>query len=128
MDRVDLKNVLPITDWFGEYNAAWLRSDLVAGATVAAAVIPEGMAYASLAGLPLETGLYASLAAVTAYLFVGTSKQVIVGPTSALAVLLVTQVGAVAANVQERTSHSSESRRSWWERLRSLGGFFALVS
>ncbi|MFC6977213.1 SulP family inorganic anion transporter [Halomicroarcula sp. GCM10025709] len=92
----DIGTLLPIVEWLREYEPGWLRADLVAGLTVGAAVVPEGMAYAALAGLPLETGLYASLAAVTAYLVVGTSKQVIVGPTSALAVLLATQVGAVA--------------------------------
>ncbi|MDS0280959.1 SulP family inorganic anion transporter [Haloarcula onubensis] len=89
--------VLPIYQWLREYDPSWLRGDIVAGLTVAAAVIPEGMAYASLAGLPPETGLYASLFAVVAYLFVGSSRQVVYGPTSALAVLLATQVRGVGA-------------------------------
>ncbi|WP_254769003.1 SulP family inorganic anion transporter [Salinilacihabitans rarus] len=83
-------------EWLPRYDASWLRLDVVAGITVAASVIPEGLAYASLANLPPETGLYAGLLAVVAYLFFGTSRQVIVGPTSALAILLASGVGAVA--------------------------------
>ncbi len=84
-------SLFPIVEWLRRYDRSWLRSDVFAGITVAAAVIPESMAYASLAGLPPETGLYASLFAVSTYLFFGTSKQVIYGPTSALAVLLAAQ-------------------------------------
>lgn len=97
MSRFDLERVVPSAEWLREYDTGWFRTDLVAGLTVGAAVVPEGMAYAALAGLPLETGLYASLAAVTVYLFLGSSRQVIVGPTSALSILLATQVGAIAA-------------------------------
>lgn len=95
--RARLGAALPVVAWAREYDRSWFSGDLVAGVTVGAAVVPEAMAYASLAGLPPETGLYASLAAVSVYLFVGTSRQVVFGPTSALAVLLLTQVGAVAA-------------------------------
>ncbi len=95
-DRL-VESVLPIVRWLPRYERSWLRPDLFAGITVAAAVLPEGMAYASLAGLPPETGLYASLLALVAYVFVGTSKQVIYGPTSALAILVASGVGSVAA-------------------------------
>ncbi|WP_433625738.1 SulP family inorganic anion transporter [Halomicrococcus sp. NG-SE-24] len=88
---------LPVLEWFPQYDTSWLRPDVVAGITVAAAVIPEGLAYASLANLPPQTGLYAGLMAVSVYLFFGTSRQVIVGPTSALAILLASGVGSVAA-------------------------------
>ncbi len=84
-------------EWLPRYDASWLRLDVVAGITVAASVIPEGLAYASLANLPPETGLYAGLMAVVAYLLFGTSRQLIVGPTSALAILLASGVGAVAS-------------------------------
>ena len=92
-----VESVFPIVRWLPRYERSWLRLDLFAGITVAAAVLPEGMAYASLAGLPPETGLYASLLALVAYVFVGTSKQVIYGPTSALAILVASGVGSVAA-------------------------------
>jgi len=89
-------SVLPVLEWTRRYDRSWLRLDVVAGITVAASVVPEGLAYASLANLPPETGLYAGLMAVVAYFFFGTSRQVIVGPTSALAILLATGIGAVA--------------------------------
>ncbi len=90
-------SILPVLEWLPRYDASWLRLDVIAGVTVAASVIPEGLAYASLANLPPETGLYAGLMAVTAYLLFGTSRQLIVGPTSALAILLAGSVGAVAS-------------------------------
>ncbi|MFH5843388.1 SulP family inorganic anion transporter [Haladaptatus sp. CMAA 1909] len=89
--------VLPVSNWLPRYDRSWLRADALAGITVGAAVLPEGMAYASLAGLPPETGLYASLLALLVYVFVGTSRQVVYGPTSALAILVATGVGSVAA-------------------------------
>ncbi len=88
--------VLPVSNWLPRYDRSWLRADALAGITIGAAVLPEGMAYASLAGLPPETGLYASLLALLVYVFVGTSRQVVYGPTSALAVLVATGVGSVA--------------------------------
>ncbi|MFC5970000.1 SulP family inorganic anion transporter [Halomarina salina] len=90
------RTVFPVAQWLPDYDRSWLRLDLVAGLTVTASVIPEGMAYATLAGLPPQTGLYAALLAVVAYTLFGTSRQVIVGPTSALAILLAGGVGAVA--------------------------------
>lgn len=90
-------SVFPVVDWLPDYDRTWLRFDVVAGVTVAASVIPEGLAYAALAGLPPQTGLYAGLLATVTYFFVGTSRQLIVGPTSALAILLASGVGSVAA-------------------------------
>ncbi|WP_245242781.1 SulP family inorganic anion transporter [Natronococcus sp. JC468] len=91
-----LSSILPVLEWLPQYGTSWLRADIIAGITVAAAVVPEGLAYASLANLPPETGLYAGLMAAIAYLFLGTSRQVMVGPTSALAILLASGVGVVA--------------------------------
>ncbi|MFD1512324.1 SulP family inorganic anion transporter [Halomarina rubra] len=88
--------VLPVVEWLPRYRRSWLRLDVVAGLTVTASVIPESMAYATLAGMPPQTGLYAALLAVLAYALFGTSRQVVVGPTSALAILLAGSVGAVA--------------------------------
>ncbi|NKE36140.1 sulfate permease [Natronococcus sp. JC468] len=91
-----MSSILPVLEWLPQYGTSWLRADIIAGITVAAAVVPEGLAYASLANLPPETGLYAGLMAAIAYLFLGTSRQVMVGPTSALAILLASGVGVVA--------------------------------
>lgn len=88
--------VLPVTEWLPAYDRSWIRTDIVAGITVAAAVIPESLAYASLAGLPPETGLYAALLGAATYVLFATSRQVIVGPTSALSILLLAGVGPIA--------------------------------
>lgn len=65
---------LPVVQWLRSYDCAWLRLDVVAGMTVAAAMIPEGLAYASLANLPPQAGLYAGFFATITYVFLGTSR------------------------------------------------------
>ena len=86
--------------------AAWLRSyrtknftvDLVAGLSLAAFVIPESLAYASLAGLPPVTGLYCYLVAGIAYALFGSSRQLAVGPTSSLAIVVAAGVASVTGD------------------------------
>jgi high affinity sulfate transporter 1 len=87
---------LPILGWLPAYDRSWLRPDLVAGLTVWALLVPEAMAYADLAGMPPETGLYAALGAIVAYAIFGTSKQLFVGPSSTVAILSLSTVGAIA--------------------------------
>ena len=94
--RHSAESLLPVTKWLPEYDRSWIRTDVLAGITVAAAVIPEGLAYASLAGLPPQTGLYAALMGAVAYVFFASSRQVLLGPTSALAILLLAGVGPIA--------------------------------
>ncbi|MFH0822399.1 MAG: sulfate permease [Pseudomonadota bacterium] len=87
---------LPILQWLPNYKKEWLRPDLVAGMTLAAFTIPEAIAYAELADLPPQTGLYASIAAPILYMFLGTSRQLAVGPTSAVSILTASGLGALA--------------------------------
>ena len=87
MSPLSLRRVLPITDWMGNYQRPDLRSDLAAGLTIAAMLIPQGMAYALLAGLPPEIGLYASTLPVLAYAIFGTSRQLAVGPVAIVSLL-----------------------------------------
>ena len=70
------------------YGAADLRGDLGAGLTLTALLVPAGMGYATAAGLPPETGLYASIAALVAYALVGPSRVLVLGPDSSLAPLI----------------------------------------
>jgi SulP family sulfate permease len=79
---------LPIASWLPQYRFAWLRFDLLAGATLAAYAVPVSLAYAGLAGLPPQTGLYCYLVAGLGYAIFGSSRHVAVGPTSAIALLL----------------------------------------
>lgn len=91
-----LARLLPILDWAPGYQGKWFSADLLAGITVAAFCIPESMAYAGLAGLPPQAGLYASLLAVFAYALFGTSRQAAIGPTSALAILVASGLAGLA--------------------------------
>src|SRR5215218_1190339 len=90
------REILPITAWLGSYSLRRLGADLVAGLSLAAFVIPESLAYASLAQLPPVTGLYCYLVAGIAFALFGTSRQLAVGPTSALAITVATSVVVMA--------------------------------
>ena len=87
--------VIPIPRWLREYRAPSLRLDIVAGLSLAAFAIPESLAYASLAELPPVSGLYCYLVAGIAYALFGTSRQLAVGPTSALAIAVATGIAAL---------------------------------
>src|SRR5688572_31685905 len=70
------------------YDRGWLRSDLVAGVVLAAILVPQGMAYAELAGLPPVTGLYTTVACLVGYALMGPSKILVLGPDSSLGPLI----------------------------------------
>jgi len=82
-----LKSYFPILEWLPNYDKGWLRGDVIAALTLWALLVPEAMAYAGIAGMPPETGLYAAPLALIAYAIFGTSKQLDVGPSSAVAAL-----------------------------------------
>jgi len=88
--------LLPVRDWLPRYERRWLRPDLVAAAAVWAVLVPEGMAYASLAGLPPQAGLFAALAPLLAYAVLGTCRQITVGPSSAIAAYSAAAVAPLA--------------------------------
>ena len=96
------RRFLPILRWLPAYDRGALRFDVIAGATVWGLLVPESMAYAGLAGLRPQAGLYTLLATLAAYAIFGTSRHVIAGPTSAAAELLassVTSLGHTGADV-----------------------------
>ena len=78
---------VPMVHWLPRYQFAWLRGDLTAGAVVAALAIPQALGYASIAGAPVEVGLYALPVALVAYAVFGSSRQLVVGPVSTVSVL-----------------------------------------
>ena len=94
-DRNGWPRWIPAAAWIPSLGAAGVRLDVVAGLSLAAFVIPELLAYASLAQLPPVTGLYCYLVAGIAYAIFGTSRQLAVGPTSALAVVIAASVAAL---------------------------------
>lgn len=79
------------------YDRTWLRGDLIAGATVAAYLIPQVMAYSGLAGLPPVAGLWAALPALAVYALLGSSRQLSVGPESTTALMTATVIAPLAA-------------------------------
>ncbi len=93
-----LRRFIPLFDACANYDLKQLRSDLIAGLTTAVLLVPQGMAYALLAGLPPVVGLYASLVPAIAYAFIGTSRQLSVGPVAMDSLLVATGVGAISAS------------------------------
>lgn len=91
-----LVSLLPILQWARHYKTDKLRGDLSAGLTVTAMLIPQGMAYAMLAGLPPIYGLYASIAPPLIYALFGTSRQLSVGPVALDSLLVAAGVGIIA--------------------------------
>ena len=82
-----IKKYLPILQWANIYQSEWLRLDIVAGLTTAAVVIPQALAYATIAGLPVEAGLYAVLGLMIVYAILGTSRVLMVSVTSTISIL-----------------------------------------
>ena len=94
--RGGLAAFFPILGWLPRYERGWLRSDLIAGLTVMALLVPEGMAYAELAGMPPQTIFYAAPAALLLYAIFGTSRQLVVVVSSVQAVMSYSIVSALA--------------------------------
>jgi len=84
---------LPMLDWLSSYRRDWLRPDVVAGMTTAAVVIPKAMAYATIAGLPVEVGLYTAFVPLIVYAVLGTSRPMSVTTTTTIAILVGTELG-----------------------------------
>ena len=91
-----MKNFIPILTWLPNYDRANLRGDISAGLTVGIMLIPQGMAYAMLAGLPPIYGLYASLIPLILYAIFGTSRQLSVGPVAMVALMVAAGVSTIA--------------------------------
>ena len=87
---------LPFLDWLPKYTRKDFRGDTVAGLTVGIILIPQGMAYAMIAGLPPVYGLYAALFPVLIYAFLGTSRQIAVGPVAMDSLVVAAGLGSLA--------------------------------
>ena len=94
---MQLKNHLPILDWLPNYQKSWFKGDLFAGITIGVMLIPQGIAYAIIAGLPPIYGLYTAMIPQIVYAFLGTSRQLAVGPAAMDSLIVVSGVGALAA-------------------------------
>ena len=89
--------LFPITEWLPQYPRTNLRGDVIAGIALAGLLIPEAMGYAGIAGLPPQAGLYATAFGLLAYAIFGSSRQLVVSPTSASSAILAATVAPLAA-------------------------------
>ncbi|KAH8160970.1 hypothetical protein CIB48_g7277 [Xylaria polymorpha] len=92
-----IRSLFPFLDWIFHYNLKWLLGDLIAGITVGFVVVPQGMAYALLAGLKPEFGLYTSFVGFILYFLFATSKDITIGTVAVMSSL----VGSTVARVTE---------------------------
>ena len=107
---------LPSISRLAEYRADWLRGDIVAGVTLAAYAIPVSLAYAGLAGLPPQAGVYGYLLGGLGYALLGSSRQLAIGPTSAISLMIAGTVGEMAGGDMQR-----------YAQIASLAGFTVAV-
>src|SRR5512147_991942 len=124
----------PPAQWLPAYQAKWLRHDAVAGVTLAAYGIPVSLAYASLAGLPPQYGIYCYLVGGLFYALFGSSRQLAIGPTSAISMLVGVTVAGMASGDPGRWADiaaltalvmASMCVLAWLLRLSSLVNFIS---
>ena len=87
---------LPLLQWLPNYRREWLRADLVAGVTTAAVVIPKALAYATIAGLPIQVGLYTAFVPLIVYAMLGSSRPMSATTTTTIAILTGAELAIVA--------------------------------
>ena len=92
---MNLRSSIPVFEWLPLYRRDWLRLDVVAGLTTAAVVLPKSMAYATVAGLPIQIGLYTAFVPMIIYALLGTSRPLSVSTTTTLAILTGAELGVV---------------------------------
>ena len=100
---------VPSAQWLAGYQIGWLGSDMIAGLTLAAYAIPVSLAYAALAGLPPQVGIYGYLLGGLGYALLGSSRQLAVGPTSAISLMIAGSVGAMAEGDAQRYAPDRQS-------------------
>src|ERR1700748_1020150 len=86
----------PPAQWLAEYRSNCLRHDIIAGVTLAAYAIPVSLAYAALAGLPPQIGVYGYMLGGIGYALLGASRRLAIGPTSAISLMIAATVGVLA--------------------------------
>ncbi|MET3844446.1 SulP family inorganic anion transporter [Bradyrhizobium sp. OAE829] len=94
--RTGWVRIFPPSIWLAEYQPSWLRHDAIAGVTLAAYAIPVSLAYAGLAGLPPQVGIYGYMLGGIGYALLGSSRQLAVGPTSAISLMIAGTAGSLA--------------------------------
>src|SRR5574341_875894 len=98
--RGRIARILPVLDWGRAYSRDDLSGDLLAGVVTAILLVPQGMAFGLLAGLPPQAGLYASILPPIAYAFLGTSRTLAVGPVSVAAIMVAQALAHIAPGAE----------------------------
>ncbi|MGB5038236.1 MAG: SulP family inorganic anion transporter, partial [Blastocatellia bacterium] len=127
-------NMFPPRQWLPNYRLSWLGADVVAGVTLAAYAVPVSLAYAALAGVPPETGIYGYILGGIGYALFGSSKHLAVGPTSAISMLVGTTVAGLSMGDPSRHAQIASvaaltfavlSVVAWLLRLSALTSFIS---
>lgn len=92
------RGLIPGITWLRDYPRQWMRADVIAGLVAAAVVIPKAMAFATIAGLPVQVGLYTVFVPMVIYALLGTSRPLSVSTTTTIAILTAAELGKVAPN------------------------------
>jgi high affinity sulfate transporter 1 len=98
MNQRDKPGLIPSIQWMRSYSKEWLQPDILAGLTAAAVVIPKSMAYATIAGLPVQVGLYTVFVPMVIYALLGTSRPLSVSTTTTIAILAAAALGDAVPN------------------------------
>jgi sulfate permease, SulP family len=96
-----LLDKVPIAAWLPRYEWGWLRLDLLGGLTAATVIIPQAMAYSTIAGLPVEAGLYTALTPMLIYALLGTSRPLSVSSTSAISALVAAELSLIQGSATD---------------------------
>ena len=93
-----IQKYIPILEGLSSYKGEWLRFDIIAGISVWALLVPQSIAYASIAGVPPQYGLYAALGALLGYALFGSANQVITGPSATVAAVSASVIALLASS------------------------------
>ena len=108
-----IRRFIPILSWLPRYDRSWLSVDIIAGLTLWGLVVPEAMAYAGIAGLPPQAGLYTLVASLLIYALLGSSRHLVVQGTSATAALLASSVGAALVATASATASDPQTYQAY---------------
>ncbi len=123
---MNFKNHLPILDWLPNYKKEWFKGDLFSGITIGVMLIPQGIAYATIAGLPPIYGLYTAMIPQLVYAFLGTSRQMSVGPAAMDSLIIASGVSAIVVVGSEHFIFMSIILAFFVGFFQILFGFFKL--
>jgi high affinity sulfate transporter 1 len=126
--RQGLASFVPILQWLPKYDRSWLTADVIAGLTLWGLAVPEAMAYAGIAGLLPQAGLYTLLAALLVYAIFGTSRHLVVQATSATAALLASSVAAALVATAAANASDPETYQAYASAFVLVTGLVFLVA